>query len=60
MSKRYKFDGFTFGDDDTLLEITILKESGYGYTTKFNIELTTKERKELIVWLKSVGKKEGN
>lgn len=56
---RYNFDGFVFGDDkDTQLEIKVLKESGFGYTAKFCIELTHEERKELIKFLKNIVKKD--
>jgi len=58
MSKRYEFDGFGFGTEgDAQLEITVLKEIA-GYTTRFCIELTKAERKELILWLKTVDMKE--
>jgi len=58
---RYKFDGFTFGlDGDVQLQIVMLKESGYGHTTQFNIELTPKERKQLIKFLKTVDDKDAN
>jgi len=58
---RYLFDGFTFGlDGDVELKITMLKESGYGHTTQFNIELTPKERKQLIKFLKTVDDKDAN
>jgi hypothetical protein len=55
MSKRYVFDGFTFGDNETQLEITMLKQSGFGYTSQFRIELTSEEREELIEWLQEIG-----
>jgi hypothetical protein len=55
MSKRYAFDGFTFGDNETQLEITMLKPSGFGYTSQFRIELTSEEREELIEWLQEIG-----
>jgi hypothetical protein len=59
-NKRYQFDGFTFGSDgDVQLEIYILKENGYGgWTTRFAIELTPKERKELITFLRTIEDKE--
>jgi hypothetical protein len=60
MSKRYEFDGFGFGAlGETQLEITVLKEHA-GYTTRFCIELTKEERKELILWLKTIDMKEKN
>ena len=59
MDKRYEFDGFSFGSDgDAQLEISVLKPSGYGYFSRFAIELTKEERKELIIWLKTVDMKE--
>ncbi len=58
---RYNFDGYTFGDNgDVQLEIYTLKESGYGYTVKFAIELTLKERKQLIKFLKTIDDKDKN
>lgn len=58
---RYDFDGFTFGDDgDVQLEIKTLKESGFGYTAKFAVELTPKERKQLIKFLKTIDDKDAN
>lgn len=60
MDKRYNFDGFGFGQQgDTQLEIYVLKENGFGgYTTRFCIELTVKERKELINFLKTIDMEE--
>lgn len=60
MNKRYEFDGFGFGSaGDAQLEITILKQIA-GYTSRFTIELTKAERKELILWLKTIDRKEKN
>lgn len=60
MSKRYEFDGFGFGTEgDAQLEITVLKPFA-GYSARFAIELTKAERKELILWLKTVDMKEKN
>jgi len=60
MSKRYNFDGFTFAGDHTQLEIVMLSENGFGYTSKFSIELTDRERRELIKFLKNIVKEEDN
>ena len=58
---RYYFDGFTFGNDgDVQIEIMMMKPSGFGYTSKFCIELTPKERKQLIKFLKTVDDKDAN
>jgi hypothetical protein len=58
---RYKFDGFTFGNDgDVELKITMMKESGFGHTSQFCIELSPKERKQLIKFLKTVADEEQN
>jgi hypothetical protein len=58
---RYRFEGFTFGSDgDVQLQIIVMKESGWGHTTQFNIELTPKERKQLIKFLKTVDDKDAN
>lgn len=58
---RYLFEGFTFGfDGDVQLQIIMLKESGFGHTTQFSIELTPKERKQLIKFLKTVDDKDKN
>ncbi len=60
MTKRYEFNGFAFGTDgETQLEVTTLKEHA-GHTTRFCIELTKQERKELILWLKTIDMKEKN
>ena len=60
-TSRYDFDGFTFGDDgDVQLEIKMMKKSGFGYTSKFAIELTPKERKQLIKFLKTIDDKDAN
>jgi hypothetical protein len=60
INKRYNFDGFTFGTDgDVQLEIYVLKENGYGgWTTRLSVELTRKERKELIAFLRTIEEKE--
>jgi hypothetical protein len=58
MENRYTFDGFMFAETETQLEITILKESGFGYTSRFTIELNTEERLALIDFLKTVGGKD--
>ena len=62
MTKRYEFDGFTFGQEgDIQLEIYVLKENGFGgYTSRFSIELSPEERKELILSLETIEKKEKN
>jgi hypothetical protein len=64
MSKRtirYEFDGFTFGTDgDFNLILKNVPESGIGYYSKLEIELTSEERLELITVLINLGKKEDN
>jgi hypothetical protein len=58
---RYLFDGFTFGTDgDVELKISMMKEHGFGHTSQFCIELTPKERKQLIKFLKTVADEEQN
>jgi len=58
---RYLFDGFTFGPDgDVELKISMMKEHGFGHTSQFCIELTPKERKQLIKFLKTVAEVEDN
>lgn len=58
---RYKFDGFTFGNDgDVELKIFMQKDYGYGHTSAFCIELTPKERKQLIKFLKTIDSKNHN
>jgi hypothetical protein len=58
---RYFFDGFVFGNDgDVELKIKMMKESGFGHNSEFCIELTPKERKQLIKFLKTVDDKDAN
>ena len=50
-NKRYTFGGFTFGSEKLFnLTINIRNHAGYGtsHTVEMGLELTTKERMELI------------
>ena len=51
---RYNFGGFNFKATDSnifVLQIKMLKESGIGYNTQIDFELTDLERQELIALL---------
>jgi hypothetical protein len=47
-TKRYNFKAFVFGRDGDINFIIENATSEFGYNTKFEIELTPEERKELI------------
>jgi hypothetical protein len=59
-NKRYEFDGFTFGSDgDIVLEISTAKNHS-GYTTRYAIELSSKEIVQLITFLQEINDKGAN
>jgi hypothetical protein len=56
MSKqRYNFKGFTFGTSGDFNLVIETSENDFGYNTKLEIELTPKERQELITVLITLG-----
>jgi hypothetical protein len=46
--KRYNFKAFVFGNNGDVNLIIENSENEFGYNTKFEIELTSAERQELI------------
>jgi len=62
-TKRYNFNGFTFGDSGlSVLTVQMLNNTNVGtsYTTEIAIELTPEERQELITKLITITDKDKN
>ena len=62
-TKRYNFNGFTFGDNGlSVLTIRMLNNTkvGTSYTTEIAIELTPEEKTELITKLITIADKDKN
>ena len=60
MSKRYNFHAFTFGNDGDVNLVIETATGLFGYLTQYALELTPKERQELIEVLITTKSKDDN